>query len=147
MKKNTCCIFVSVTDETGRASSLEISRDKIKVVGVLPHCSHIVPSSVEDAVALKNWLEDWIKKNSWHKKINILPLNMNYIQTLQEQNKNLAGKLASVLLEIDDFKTFLQTAEKFKGIESNGERKDWISTVDVINRIQEIKNLIWLRAE
>ena len=56
-------IFVTVTDETGRNSSLEISGDKIHVVGVLPHCSKIVPATVKDALTLKNWLEKWIQDN------------------------------------------------------------------------------------
>jgi hypothetical protein len=67
---------------------------------------------------------------------------MNYIKKLEADRNNLANKLASVFLELNHFQAFLQTAEKFKGVESNGERKDWINTVDVINRIQEIKNLI-----
>lgn len=67
---------------------------------------------------------------------------MNYIKKLEEENKNLAVKLAKIMLELQDFTAFLQTAEKFKGTESNGARKDWIATTDVINRLQEIKNLI-----
>lgn len=67
---------------------------------------------------------------------------MNYINQLEADRNNLANKLASVLVELNAFQAFLQTAEKFKGVESNGERKDWIATKDVINRIQEIKNLI-----
>lgn len=67
---------------------------------------------------------------------------MNYIKKLEEQNKNLANKLASIMLELNDFQGFLQTAEKFKGNDSQGARKDWISTADVIHRLQEIKNLI-----
>jgi hypothetical protein len=67
---------------------------------------------------------------------------MNYIKQLEQDRNNLANKVASVLIELNHFQTFLQTAEKFKGVESNGERKDWISTVDVIKTIQEIKNLI-----
>lgn len=58
------CTFVSVTDQTGRKSSLEISGNKIEVVGVLPHCSKIEPSSTEDAEALVVWLSQWIEDNS-----------------------------------------------------------------------------------
>lgn len=57
------CKFVTVTDQTGRNSSLEISGNRIKVVGVLYHCSEIVPASAKDALELKNWLEKWIQDN------------------------------------------------------------------------------------
>ncbi|MDO8611129.1 MAG: hypothetical protein Q7R95_11440 [bacterium] len=67
---------------------------------------------------------------------------MNYIKSLQEQNTNLANKLAKILLEINDFKVFLQTSPKFQNNDGQGDRKDWISTKDVILRLQEIKNLI-----
>ncbi len=67
---------------------------------------------------------------------------MNYIKQLQEDKKNLAVKVAKVYLELNDFVIFLQTSPKFQGNESDGARKDWISTADVINRLQEIKNIV-----
>lgn len=54
--------FSQVVDQTGRISSLEISGDKIEVVGVLPHCSQIEPNSVDDAKKLIQWLEKWVQK-------------------------------------------------------------------------------------
>lgn len=66
---------------------------------------------------------------------------MNYIKQLQEDKNNLANKLAAVLLELDNFNSHLHS-EKFCGVDSTGERKDWIATEDVILRIREIKNLI-----
>jgi len=66
---------------------------------------------------------------------------MNYIKQLQEENKNLNKRLADILLEINHFKVFLQTSPKFQH-EAGQERKDWIATEDVINRLIEIKNLI-----
>ena len=67
---------------------------------------------------------------------------MNYIKQLQQDRLALAGKLSRVLLEINDFKVFLQTSPKFQNNTDVGERKDWIATEDVINRLIEIKNLI-----
>jgi hypothetical protein len=66
---------------------------------------------------------------------------MNYIKQLEEDRKNLANKVANIMIELSDFQAFLQTSPKFRN-EPNQERKDWISTGDVINRLQEIKNLI-----
>ncbi len=67
---------------------------------------------------------------------------MNYIKRLEQDLVSAAAKLAAVRLELEAFQNFLQTAEKFKGTESDGGRKDWIATTDVITRLQEIKNLI-----
>lgn len=55
--------YISVIDDTGRKSSLEISGDSIEVIGVLPHNSKIVPASIDDAIALRDWLTDYIKSN------------------------------------------------------------------------------------
>jgi len=62
---------------------------------------------------------------------------MNYISKLQAENLELKNKLAKVGAEINEFVSFLHSA-KFTGTESNGERKDWIATGDVIRRIKEI---------
>lgn len=63
----------------------------------------------------------------------------NYIQTLQEENKRLRNNRRQVFDEITDFIGFLHS-DKFKGTGCDGSRKDWISTKDVINRLQEIRN-------
>lgn len=66
---------------------------------------------------------------------------MNYIKQLEEDKLNLANQLTQMHTGLQDFIVFLQTSPKFKN-EPNQERKDWISTTDVINRLQEIKNLV-----
>ena len=66
---------------------------------------------------------------------------MNYIKQLEEDRINLAVKIANIQAELNDFISFIQTSPKFRN-EPGQERKDWISTTDVINRLQEIKNLI-----
>ncbi len=65
---------------------------------------------------------------------------MNYIQQLQAENKELKSRLNNIAAELREFKAYLQTSPKFQGTEQ-GERKDWISTGDVINRLQEINQL------
>lgn len=66
---------------------------------------------------------------------------MNYIKQLEEDRKNLALKVANIMIEISAFQAFLHS-DKFTGFDSNGDRKDWIATKDVLARLQEIKNLI-----
>jgi len=66
---------------------------------------------------------------------------MNYIKSLQEKNKELKTKISSALNELQSFTIFLNSS-KFTGVESDGGRKDWIATGDVIIAINEIKNLL-----
>ena len=63
---------------------------------------------------------------------------MNYIKDLEAKNKELRGVVAGLNSEIDDFIGFL-CGPKFTGVESDGERKDWIATGDVINILRNIK--------
>jgi len=68
---------------------------------------------------------------------------MNYIQKLQQENANLKTALELAGDDINSFLTFLQTSPKFQSTET--ERKDWISTGDVIRRLREIRNILpWL---
>lgn len=53
--------FISVTDHTGRQSSLQVNPDTLTVVGVLPHAAKIHPTSKRDAIDLVQWLQRWIK--------------------------------------------------------------------------------------
>jgi hypothetical protein len=64
---------------------------------------------------------------------------MNYINKLQQENKELKEKFSSVLAEINAFIIFLN-GPKFTGTEG-GERKDWISTGDVIKNLNELKSI------
>lgn len=63
---------------------------------------------------------------------------MKYINRLQEENAELRNKLVEVNKSLTDFLVFL-SADKFKGVESDGSRKDWIATTDVKLRLQEIR--------
>lgn len=66
---------------------------------------------------------------------------MNYIQKLQEENKEKGQRLAKIQRELNDFLVFLHSP-KFVGVESDGGRKDWISTGDAINKLKEIRDLV-----
>lgn len=59
--------FVTVTDETGRNSSLGLydrrAPDEITIVGGLSHGVRITPATEEDADRLIQWLIEWKSKH------------------------------------------------------------------------------------
>lgn len=59
--KTSTLKWISIVDNYKRTSSLEVSGNKIIVVGGLPHGSEIQPKSKEDADNLIEWLENWKK--------------------------------------------------------------------------------------
>lgn len=63
---------------------------------------------------------------------------MNYIEKLQTENRALKGTIEKTNQEITDFLTHLR-GEKFTGQQSDGSRKDWIATADVVTRLQELR--------
>jgi hypothetical protein len=67
---------------------------------------------------------------------------MNYIKTLEQKNKELQDKLDSSRMEINDFIKFLTTSPKFQSTPE--ELKNWISTPDVIARLEEIRNQMYV---
>ena len=67
---------------------------------------------------------------------------MNYILKLQEENKILKEKLAQIEIAMSDFQVFLNS-EKFVGVDTYGERKDWIGTSDVLHWLRETKSLTY----
>ena len=62
----------------------------------------------------------------------------NYILGLQDENERLRKNSLKIQAEINEFIKFLHSP-KFMGVETDGSRKDWIATGDVINRLQEIR--------
>jgi hypothetical protein len=64
---------------------------------------------------------------------------MNYIKRLEAEAGAKDAKIANVQDQINAFITFLH-GDKFAGFESNGDRKDWISTADVIERLREMRS-------
>ena len=66
---------------------------------------------------------------------------MNYIKQLQAENKSLNNQIENVQGEINNFISFLHS-DKFSGQQSDGERKDWIATSDVLARLREMRFLV-----
>jgi hypothetical protein len=64
---------------------------------------------------------------------------MNYIKSLQNKVKELELELNNKKEKINDFVSFLH-CNKFVGFESNGARKDWIATGDVLHKLIEIRD-------
>ncbi len=63
---------------------------------------------------------------------------MNYIRRIQAENAALKEQLQKGQASVNDFIGFLHS-DKFKGQESDGARKDWIATGDVIHRLQDLR--------
>ena len=64
---------------------------------------------------------------------------MNYIKSLEQDKTELEFKINTTLDAIQDFRAFLQSS-KFKGEDTDGARKDWISTSDVDYMMQGFIN-------
>lgn len=65
---------------------------------------------------------------------------MNHIAKLTQDRENLMRQIQWSKKGINDFLAYLQTSPKFQGTESDGSRKDWIATADVINTLREIRS-------
>ena len=62
---------------------------------------------------------------------------MNYIKSLETQVAELKAELAAKNEKLHNFVCFLH-ADKFVGVDSRGERKDWIAVGDVLNIVRDI---------
>lgn len=60
---------------------------------------------------------------------------------IHEQNLVLKSHLRELEDEINSFLIHLDS-DKFRGVQSDGERKDWIATGDVKNRLQEFRRIV-----
>lgn len=58
---------------------------------------------------------------------------------IHEQNTQLKQAIVGVRIDLHAMRAFLNSP-KFTGIESDGGRKDWISTGDVLNLIRGIQD-------
>lgn len=66
---------------------------------------------------------------------------MNYIKSLQAENSKLKLAIQNTQKEINNFRLFL-VSPKFSGVQSDGTRKDWISTGDLDKRLIEIQSTL-----
>lgn len=64
---------------------------------------------------------------------------MNYIKALQARNAELENKLAQANASLGYLMIHLNSA-KFTGVDSDGARKDWIATGDVIAWAREVRS-------
>ena len=66
---------------------------------------------------------------------------MNYIKRLEQDRFLHANQINKADHAINDFRIFLQSP-KFTGTDPDGERKDYISTADVLNRLLIIRDAL-----
>ena len=67
-----------------------------------------------------------------------MPASKNYIHRLQDDVADRDAKLDAVKEELSDLRKTLD-GPKFVGVDSDGARKDWMSTTDIALRIERIR--------
>ena len=63
---------------------------------------------------------------------------MNYIESLRTMNRELTARHDEVSERIEHFRQHL-LSPKFVGVDVDGDRKDWISTADVLRFLEDLK--------
>jgi len=63
---------------------------------------------------------------------------MNYINKIQSERNELAHNINRTDYAIQDFKEYLMS-DKFTGFDYQDDRKDWISTAEVLARMELIR--------
>lgn len=66
---------------------------------------------------------------------------MNHIQRLTEDNADKGERITATAEALQDFRVFL-LSDKFSGVDTNGERKDWIATGDVQRQIDSLLSIL-----
>lgn len=66
---------------------------------------------------------------------------MNYIKLLEGRVENLQNDKKTAAAMVDEVLRYL-SGEKFQGVAQQGERKDWVSTSDMVNRLREIRSML-----
>lgn len=64
---------------------------------------------------------------------------MNYIKKLEAQVKALESEKAIVVEQITELAVYLGS-EKFQGVDANGDRKDWVSTREIISHLMSMRS-------
>ena len=62
----------------------------------------------------------------------------NYIKRLERENKEKAERIAQLEADLIAFEVHV-SSEKFTGSDETGERRDWIATGDVTDRLRIIR--------
>jgi len=68
---------------------------------------------------------------------------MNYIKSLELANKKLEAQLKNAFQAVSDFQGELLTP-KYQGADLDGGRKDWMSTSDINDRLNQLKRKIYV---
>lgn len=71
---------------------------------------------------------------------------MNYIKVLQSKVAARDGAIEEAQQQITEFIAFLHS-DKFTGVESDGGRKDWIATGDVIHQLTNLREALQILDE
>lgn len=64
---------------------------------------------------------------------------MNYIKQLEAKVKELENEKAVVVEQITELAVYL-SSEKFQGVDAQGDRKDWVSTREVIAHLFSMRS-------
>lgn len=64
---------------------------------------------------------------------------MNYIKNLEAKVKALENEKAVVVEQITELAVYLGS-EKFQGVDSKGDRKDWVSTREVLGHLFSMRS-------
>lgn len=66
---------------------------------------------------------------------------MNFIQRLKTEVEHRDAAIQAAQQEVTDFLAFLHS-EKFTGVDTDGSRKDWIATGDVVAWLQGLRSTL-----
>ena len=66
---------------------------------------------------------------------------MNYIKRLERENEEAKRRLAKLETEIQEFRAYVLTSPKFTGTDTDGGRKDWISTSELDSYLQRFHSI------
>ena len=66
---------------------------------------------------------------------------MNHITRLTVERDEANAKLQSMAEQIESFRVHLLSA-KFQGVDTDGDRKDWIATADVLRRLSDMQSAL-----
>jgi hypothetical protein len=66
---------------------------------------------------------------------------VNHIQKLILETAEQASRIKATLEEVQEIRSHLLNP-KFQGVDTDGDRKDWISTADVLRRLETLSALL-----
>lgn len=67
-----------------------------------------------------------------------MPMPRNYIKRLEAENAEKAERIAALEQELSNFRMHID-GPKFRGVEADGSRRDWIATADVARWIERCR--------